>query len=99
MEIRIQSIHFDATVALEKFIQKKVAKLEQYYDDILEAEVILKVIKPETVSNKEALVKIKVSGNELFASKISDTFEESVDVSVEALQKQLLKFKEKIRAK
>ncbi|MDD2611788.1 MAG: ribosome-associated translation inhibitor RaiA [Bacteroidales bacterium] len=99
MEIRIQSIHFDATVALEKFIQKKVAKLEQYYDDILEAEVILKVIKPETVSNKEALVKIKVSGNELFASKISDTFEESVDVSVEALQKQILKFKEKTRAK
>lgn len=99
MEIRIQSIHFDATVALEKFIQKKVVKLEQYYDDILEAEVVLKVVKPETVLNKEALVKIKVSGNELFASKLSDTFEESVDVAVEALQKQLVKFKEKSRAK
>jgi len=99
MEIRIQSIHFDATVALEKFIQKKVVKLEQYYDDILEAEVILKVVKPETALNKEALVKIKVSGNELFASKLSDTFEESVDDAVEALQKQLVKFKEKSRAK
>lgn len=95
MEIRIQSIHFDATVALEKFIQKKVAKLEQYYDDILEAEVVLKVVKPETVLNKEALVRIKVSGNELFASKVSDTFEESVDDAVNALQKQLLKLKEK----
>jgi len=99
MEIRIQSIHFDATVALEKFIQKKVAKLEQYYDDILEAEVILKVVKPETVLNKEALVKIKVSGNELFASKVSDTFEESVDAAVDALHKQLLKLKEKNRLK
>jgi len=99
MEIRIQSIHFDATVALEKFIQRKVAKLEQFYDDILEAEVILKVVKPETVMNKEALVKIKVSGNELFASKVSDTFEESVDEAVDALQKQLLKLKEKSRAK
>ncbi|MDD4921826.1 MAG: ribosome-associated translation inhibitor RaiA [Bacteroidales bacterium] len=99
MEIRIQSIHFDATIALEKFIQKKVAKLEQFYDDILEAEVILKVVKPETVLNKEALVKIKVSGSELFASKISDTFEESVDDSVEALQKQLVKLKEKSRSK
>jgi len=99
MEIKIQSIHFDATEALEKFIQKKVAKLEQFYDDILEAEVVLKVVKPETVLNKEALVKIKVSGNELFASKLSDTFEESVDVAVEALEKQLLKFKEKSRAK
>jgi len=99
MEIKIQSIHFDATAALEKFIQKKVVKLEQYYDDIMDAEVILKVVKPETVMNKEALVKIKVGGNEMFASKVSDTFEESVDVSVEALQKQLIKFKEKTRAK
>lgn len=99
MEIRIQSIHFDATVALEKFIQKKVSKLEQFYDDILEAEVVLKVVKPETVLNKEALLKIKVSGNELFASKVSDTFEESVDEVVDALQKQLLKLKEKNRPK
>ena len=99
MEIRIQSIHFDATVALEKFIQKKVSKLEQFYDVILEADVLLKVVKPETALNKEALVKIKVSGTELFASKLSDTFEESVDEAVEALQKQLVKLKEKSRTK
>ena len=30
MEIRIQAIHFDASEKLEKFIQKKVSKLEQY---------------------------------------------------------------------
>jgi ribosomal subunit interface protein len=99
MEIRIQSIHFDATKALESFIQKKVSKLQQYYDDILEAEVILKVVKPESTLNKEAQLKIKVSGTEMFASKQSNTFEESVDDVVEALQKQLLKFKEKNRAK
>lgn len=99
MEIRIQSIHFNASAALEKFIQKKVSKLEQYYDGILEAEVILKVIKPETVLNKDALVKIQVSGIELFASKSSDTFEESVDTAVEALEKQLVKFKEKSHPK
>ena len=99
MEIRIQSIHFDATVALEQFIQKKVKKLSQYYDGILEAEVILKVIKPETALNKEAQIKIKVSHTEMYASKINDTFEQSVDDAVEALQKQLLKFKEKNQPK
>jgi ribosomal subunit interface protein len=99
MEIRIQSIHFNASTALEKFIQKKVSKLEQYYDEILEAEVILKVTKPETTLNKNTLVKIKASGTELFASKSSDTFEESVDTAVEALEKQLLKFKGKNHAK
>jgi putative sigma-54 modulation protein len=95
MGIRIQSIHFDATKALEQFIQKKVNKLEVFYGDILDTDVTLKVIKPETTLNKEALVKVKVSGSELFASKISDTFEESIDSAIEALQKQLIKLKEK----
>ncbi|MFA5433690.1 MAG: ribosome-associated translation inhibitor RaiA [Candidatus Paceibacterota bacterium] len=99
MGIRIQSIHFDATAALEKFIQKKVRKLEVFYGEILETEVILKVIKPETAMNKEALVKVMISGSELFASKVSDSFEESVDAAVDALQKQLIKIKEKNRTK
>lgn len=97
MGINIQSIHFDATKALESFIEKKVKKLEVFYGEILDTEVILKVVKPETVMNKEALVKVKISGSELFASKVSDTFEESVDTALEALQKQLIKIKEKNR--
>lgn len=99
MGINIQSIHFDATKALESFIEKKVKKLEIFYGEILDTEVILKVVKPETVMNKEALVKVKISGSELFASKVSDTFEESVDTALDALQKQLIKIKEKSRPK
>jgi len=99
MGIIIQSIHFDATTALEQFIEKKVKKLEVFYGDILETEVALKVIKPETALNKEAQIKVKISGSELFASKVSDTFEKSVDTALEALQKQLIKIKEKNRPK
>ena len=45
MEIRIQSIHFDATSQLEAFIEKKVSKLDQYFDGIQKADVTLKVVK------------------------------------------------------
>ena len=99
MEIRIQDVHFDSTDALKGFIEKKVSKLDQYYDGILAAEVTLKVVKPETAANKEAGVRLSVAGQDLFASKTSDTFEESVDDCVEALQRQLKKFKEKLRDK
>ena len=34
MEIKIQSIHFDATEKLQEFIEKKVAKLEKTFEDI-----------------------------------------------------------------
>ena len=99
MEVRIQSIHFDATEQLQAFIQKKVAKLEKFYDDIKLVEVSLKVVKPETAENKEAGVKVVVPNGELYANKVKDTFEEAVDESVEALSKQLLKYKEKQRSK
>lgn len=99
MEVRIQSIHFDASEQLQSFIQKKVSKLEKYYDDIKKVEVSLKVVKPETAENKEAGVKVIVPNGEFYASKICDTFEEAVDLSVEALEKQLVKYKEKQRRK
>lgn len=99
MEIRIQSIHFDASEQLQAFIQKKAAKLEKYCDDIKKVEVSLKVVKPETAENKEAGVKVVVPNDELYASKICDTFEEAVDLSLEALEKQLVKYKEKQRNK
>ena len=99
MDIRIQAIHFDATVQLEAFIQKKVSKLEQFFDGILTVEVALKVVKPETAKNKEASIRLIIKNGDCFAEKVSDTFEESVDGCVEALEKQLIKFKEKNRAK
>ncbi|MDY2641072.1 MAG: ribosome-associated translation inhibitor RaiA [Mediterranea sp.] len=99
MEVRIQSIHFDASEQLQSFIQKKTAKLEKYYDDIKKVEVSLKVVKPETAENKEAGVKVIVPNGELYANKICDTFEEAIDVCVDALEKQLVKYKEKQRNK
>lgn len=99
MDIRIQAIHFDATTQLEAFIQRKVSKLEQYFDGILLAEVTLKVVKPETANNKEASIRLKIKNGDCFAEKVNDTFEESIDECVEALEKQLVKFKEKSRSK
>ena len=99
MNIKIQSIHFDATEKLEEFINKKVSKLEQYYSGIIQVDVVLKVIKPETSKNKEASIILKIKNNECFAEKICDTFEEAIDSAVDALQKQLLKIKEKSREK
>jgi putative sigma-54 modulation protein len=97
MEVRIQAIHFDASEQLQAFIQKKAAKLEKFYDDIKKVEVSLKVVKPETAANKEASVKVLVKNDELYANKVCDTFEESIDLCMDALNKQLVKYKEKLR--
>ena len=96
MEIKIQSIHFDATEKLEAYIEKKVAKLEKY-EDIQKVEVVLKVVKPATAQNKEASLSVTAPGTNLFVEKVSDTFEEAIDLSVDSMRVKLQKYKEKSR--
>ena len=97
MEIKIQSIHFDATEKLQACIEKKVAKLEKTYEDIQKVEVQLKVVKPATAMNKEVQLEVAVPGSKLFVEKVCDTFEEGIDLTVDAMKVQLTKFKEKMR--
>ena len=97
MEIKIQSIHFDATEKLQDFIEKKVAKLEKTFEDIKTAEVQLKVVKPATAQNKETSLTVSVPGQTLFVEKTCDTFEEGVELCVDAMKVQLTKFKETAR--
>ena len=54
MKFRIQSINFDATEKLEAYINKKAMKLSKVFDEIMTMDVYLKVVKPETATNKEA---------------------------------------------
>lgn len=97
MEIRIQSIHFDATEKLQDFINKKVEKLQKSYEDIQKVEVQLKVEKPATALNKTTSLTVKAPGNTFFVEKTCDTFEEGVDLCLDAMKVQLTKFKEKQR--
>ena len=95
MEIKIQAIHFDATEKLTQFIEKKAAKLQKTCDKITKAEFILKVVKPETAMNKETAINLSLSGKELRAAKVCDTFEEGVDLCVDSLLRQLQKYKDR----
>lgn len=97
MEIRIMSIHFDATEKLQEFINKKVEKLQKSYEDIQKVEVQLKVEKPAAALNKTTSLTVTAPGNTLFVEKTCDTFEEGVDLCLDAMKVQLTKFKEKQR--
>lgn len=97
MEINIKSIHFDATDKLQAFIQKKAEKLQKSFEDIQKVDVQLKVEKPATALNKTTSLTVAVPGTTLFVEKTCDTFEEGVDLCLDAMKVQLTKYKEKLR--
>lgn len=95
MDINIKAIHFDITEKLNSFINKKIDKLVRRNPAINTVEISLKVVKPETALNKQSTVCVLVPQDKLVADKTADTFEEAIDLAIEALDKQLEKYKDK----
>lgn len=97
MNITVQSIKFDSDKQLIEFIKKKVEKLEQFLDNIIEGECYLRLENVEDESNKVVEFKFNVPGNQLFAKAQAKTFEEATDIAVESIRRQINKHKTKTR--
>lgn len=98
MKLQIQSIHFDADVKLTSFIEKKLEKLETFYDRIIGGEVFLKLQNDDEKGNKIVNIKILIPGDDIFVQEQASTFEEATDKAYEILKRQLSKKKEKTTA-
>ena len=99
MKVHTQSIHFSADQKLELFIEKKLSKLTQLYDRIIEANVILKLENSGQIKDKVAEVKITLPGSVLFVKETNQSFEASIDSAAASLRRQLIKYKERMRSK
>lgn len=95
MNIQIQSVKFDADKRLLDFIENKINKLDRLNDTTTRADVTLKIDKDHETGNKVAIVKLAVPGNELVAERRSKSFEESIDQCIDALKRQIEKYKDK----
>ena len=94
MKINIHYIHMEPDENLNAFIQKKVDKLETFYDNIIDAEVFLKR-NNTTDTNAVAELKVRIPGKDAFAVEQAKNFEAGIDACVEAVRKQLKKIKGK----
>jgi putative sigma-54 modulation protein len=96
MKVQVHAVHFSADRKLIDFIQKKIDKLETFYDRMVNGEVFLKV-NNEGVENKTVEIILNVPGTQLFATEKATSFEAATDMATEALRNQLKKFKTKLR--
>ena len=97
MDIKINSVHFDASQKLIDHVNKKVNKLGQFFEGIIGAEVFLRLQNVPDDENKIVEIKLIIPGNDLFVKRQSKTFEEATNKAVDTLKRQLTKYKEKLK--
>ena len=93
MEIRVQSIRFDADQKLLDFIDKKLGKLSKYYDAVSGAEVRLSLLQEH--DNKNVWVRVQVPGNDIVVERNAAKFEDAIVDCADILKEKLTRVKEK----
>ncbi|MBD8017089.1 MULTISPECIES: HPF/RaiA family ribosome-associated protein [Kaistella] len=94
MKITVQSIGLTPHAPLEDHIEKKLSKLETFYDKIVECNVFLKVENNPDKENKTAEIILAVPGDDIVVKKTTASFEESLDQCAEVAKRLLIKKKE-----
>lgn len=97
IKMNVRSVNFDADQKLINFIQDKINKLGTFFDQIVSADVYLKVDNNHETENKEVEIRLFIPGHDLFAKKVAKNFEAATDEVTEALRRQAKKRKEKVR--
>ena len=96
MKLSIKPVNFEIAERLEKYINKKTTRYEKILNNAsAEMEIRLTVVKPETNLNKQTQIRIMGNGPEMYAEKICDTFEQGIDLCLEALDRQIEKLKDR----
>ena len=90
MKVAINSVHFKADKKLEDFIIQKVEKVCAKLPDVIGSEVTLKLENTDSPENKIVDIRLMLKGNDLFASKISKSFEESTDDAIDAVLQHII---------
>lgn len=98
MKVNTQSVNFNADQKLIDFIQKRMDKLDMFYDKVIQSDVYLKLENTSDKENKIFEARVKVPGDSFIVKKQCKTFEEGTDMAVSSLERQLKKRKEKLRA-
>ncbi|WP_029035713.1 ribosome hibernation-promoting factor, HPF/YfiA family [Salinimicrobium terrae] len=98
MKVNVQSVNFHADQKLVNFIQQKLDKLENHFDNVIYADVYLKVEKASDKVNKISEILLSIPGDEVICKKRGRKFETGVDECVNSLERQLQKRKRKFNA-
>jgi putative sigma-54 modulation protein len=93
MNISTTARHYDLAPALKDYTEEKVQHLKRYFDHIVNAHVVFSLEK----YRHKVEITLHVNGRDFASEEESDDMYVSVDRSIEKLERQLKRHKDKIK--
>ncbi|MFH1861376.1 MAG: ribosome-associated translation inhibitor RaiA [bacterium] len=95
MRVSVSARHFKASDKLQEFATQEVMRLQKFFDNIIDGEIILSWQK----GNKTSEIILNVNGTKLTAAEASNDFYKCIPRTVDKLESQLRRFKGKLYSK
>lgn len=92
MQINISGHHIDLTTPMQDYVHSKFEKLERFFDQINNVQVILRVEKLQQIAEAT----LHVNQGEIHAVAEDENMYPAIDALVDKLVRQLNKHKEKL---
>lgn len=97
MQIQLTARHFSAPQSLRDYATAKLNKLEKFYDQVMNVHVVFEHLR--FTSNNSVEITLHVSRQVLTAKATAEKHTDAIDVCIDQLRTQLLRYKEKVRYK
>ena len=91
MQLNISGHQLELTDGLRDYVTEKMARVERHFDKITNVQVILEVEK----LRQKAEAILHISGGEVVANAEHTDMYAAIDMLIDKLDRQLIKFKEK----
>ena len=82
---------------LQKYIEKRLSKLNLYYNRIVSVDLYLNLDNHNDQTNKSVELRFNIPGDDVVVGKKSESFEKSLDMAASSAERMLKRRKEKSR--
>src|SRR4051794_30549004 len=98
MNILITGHHLDLTPPIRDYVKNKLERVTRHFDQVVDAAVILGVEAPADKDRRQrAEINLRLKGEVLHAESYAEDLYAAIDLLMEKLNRQILKFKGKVQ--
>lgn len=95
MNLNVSGHHLELTPAIRTYVREKFERVTRHFDHVIDAHVILSVDK----LLQKAEVTLHVRGKDIHAECTNADLYAAIDLLVDKLDRQVIKYKDKMNAK
>lgn len=95
MNLNVSGHHLEVTPAIRTYVSGKLDRVTRHFDHVIDAHVILSVDKLV----QKAEVTLHVRGKDIHAECVDADLYAAIDLLVDKLDRQVIKYKDKTQAK